>query len=90
MLPNLDAARSGDRRHALEVLRDTLAEQLDTTTASIHAQLAAQYRATLAELAEMVPAEKVTLDDALAARRASRTIGTNDPSRAGRTAQPAG
>ena len=50
---NLEAARSGDRREALEVLRDTLAAQLDSTDSAIHAQLTAQYRATLAELAEL-------------------------------------
>lgn len=54
---NRDAAASGDQRMALEVLRDTLAEQLDMTEASIHAQLAAQYRATLAELAALPAAE---------------------------------
>lgn len=50
---NYTAAQSGDRRQALEVLRDTLAEQLDMTDKQIHAQLAAQYRATLAELDEL-------------------------------------
>jgi hypothetical protein len=57
---NRDAARSGDLRKALEALRDTLAEMLDTTEAQIHAQLAAQYRATLADLAALpsaAPAE---------------------------------
>jgi len=63
---NAEAAKSGDRKLALQVLRDTLAEQLDTTSASIHAQLAAQYRATLAELAELdaalSPGEESELD----------------------------
>ena len=54
---NREAASSGDQRKALEVLRDTLAEQLDVTESAIHAQLAAQYRATLAELAALAPAE---------------------------------
>jgi hypothetical protein len=54
---NREAAASGDQRLALEVLRDTLAEQLDVTEASIHAQLAAQYRATIAEIAALAPAE---------------------------------
>lgn len=52
-MSNLDAARSGDRRRALEELRDTLAALLDTTDKQVHAQVAAQYRATLAELAEL-------------------------------------
>lgn len=49
---NREAARKSHRA-ALEALRDTLAEKLDTTEAQIHAQLAAQYRATLSELAGM-------------------------------------
>lgn len=74
-MSNLDAARSGDRRKALEVLRDTLAAQLDSTEAQIHAQLAAQYRATLAELAELAtPQEGSAVDDA--ARRVLRLAGS--------------
>ena len=53
MARNLEAAKTGDRKQALEVLRDTLADQIDTTEANVHAQLSAQYRATLAELAEI-------------------------------------
>jgi hypothetical protein len=53
MAKNLTAAQTGDRKQALEVLRDTLAAQIDTTEANVHAQLSAQYRATLAELAEI-------------------------------------
>lgn len=52
-MTNTEAARTGDRRTALEQLRDTLAEKLDTTESQVHAQLAAQYRATLAELDEL-------------------------------------
>ncbi len=50
---NAAAAASGDLRAALETLRDTLAELLDSTEANVHAQLAAQYRATLADLAAL-------------------------------------
>lgn len=53
---NREAARQSHRK-ALEALRDTLAEKLDTTEAQIHAQLAAQYRATLSELAAMAEEE---------------------------------
>jgi hypothetical protein len=53
MAKNLTAAKTGDRKEALEVLRDTLAEQIDTTEANVHAQLSAQYRAVLVELAEI-------------------------------------
>lgn len=50
MAKNLTAAQSGDRKQALEVLRDTLAAEIDTT---VHAPVAKEYRATLAELAEI-------------------------------------
>jgi len=50
---NLDAARTESRREALVALRDTLASLLDSTEAQVHAQLAAQYRGTLAEIAEI-------------------------------------
>jgi predicted kinase len=55
---NLAAARSGDRLAALEKLRDTLAEQLDETDKAIHAQLAAQYRATLEAIAALEPPQE--------------------------------
>lgn len=66
---NLEAAKSGDRRRALEQLRDTLAGLLDTTEAQVHAQIAAQYRATLAELAAQTPPEKRGTVDELKERR---------------------
>ena len=52
-MDNLTAAQSGDVRTALEVLRDTLAERIDTTDKDVHAQLAAQYRATLEAIAAL-------------------------------------
>lgn len=65
MSDNLTAAQSGDRRQALEVLRDTLARELDKTGTATHAQLAAQYRATLAELEALSePEEGSAADDA--------------------------
>ena len=70
-MSNLDAARSGDQRKALEVLRDTLAAHLDTTAKQIHAQLAAQYRATLADLAAL-EAEAEAGEDEVGARRAAK------------------
>ena len=67
---NREAAKAG-RRVALEVLRDTLAEMLDTTESQVHAQLAAQYRATLLELESLTTGEGVSpADDA--ARRIER------------------
>lgn len=68
---NREAAATGDRRKALEVLRDTLAEMLDTTEAQIHAQLAAQYRATLAELDALPVAEGKSASERLAERIAA-------------------
>ena len=76
MASNLAAARSGDLRAALEALRDTLAAQLDTTEAQIHAQLAAQYRATLTELAALPEPERKSasarLQDRVAATLAAQ------------------
>lgn len=71
---NREAASSGSHRQALEVLRDTLAEQLDTTEAQIHAQLAAQYRAVLAELAALPAAEGKSARERLAERAAAADI----------------
>lgn len=76
-MTNLDAAKSDDRLRALKQLRDTLAEQLDVTANSVHAQLAAQYRECLREIAEIegaVPAKESPLDD-IARRRAKRAAG---------------
>lgn len=71
MASNLEAARSGDQRQALEVLRDTLAAQLDTTESAIHAQLAAQYRATLDALAQLAEPEGKSASDRLRERIAA-------------------
>lgn len=71
---NLEAAKSGDRRVALEVLRDTLASQLDTTEAQIHAQLAAQYRATLAELEAMPEPRKKSASELMQERVAAALV----------------
>lgn len=71
---NREAAASGSHRQALEVLRDTLAAQLDTTEASIHAQLAAQYRATLAEIAALPAQEEKSARERLAERIAAANV----------------
>jgi hypothetical protein len=71
MSSNLEAATSGDHRKALEVLRDTLAAQLDTTESNTHAQLAAQYRATLDALAALPVVEERSASERLAARIAA-------------------
>lgn len=75
---NLSAAQTGDRRDALVALRDTLASMLDTTEAQIHAQLAAQYRATLADIAEIdaaTGAKPKGVRDELKSKRDARTGG---------------
>ena len=71
---NREAAASGDHRKALETLRDTLATMLDTTEAQIHAQLAAQYRAVLAELAAMPKPEEKSARERLAERVAAANV----------------
>lgn len=71
MSSNREAASSGDQRRALEVLRDTLAEQLDVTESAIHAQLAAQYRATLADLAALPALKERPASERLAERIAA-------------------
>lgn len=73
MSTNLEAARSGDQRQALEQLRDTLARALDECDPNMYAQTAGQYRATLDALAKLPSAEKVAKRDELAKRRAERS-----------------
>lgn len=55
-MKNLQAAQSGDQLKALEVARDTLAEAIDVAheaNAGTVAQLVAQYRNTLADIAAL-------------------------------------
>ena len=72
---NLAAAQSGDRRAALVTLRDTLARSMDECDANMHAQLAGQYRATLAELAALPAAEESGLRLLQGARAQRRKTG---------------
>jgi hypothetical protein len=89
-MQNLTAAKSDDRRKALVAVRDTLATAIDGAVDhgdGTVAQLVAQYRATLTEIAEIdagQPAKKVTVVDELAGRRQSRTSGAADPVRPAR------
>ena len=69
MNTNLEAARSGDRRRALEALRDVLAGLLDDGPPGIAPQVAAQYRATLADLADIEPPRSKSAVDELKERR---------------------
>lgn len=75
MTTNREAVDAGNHREALVTLLRTLADQLDTTEAQIHAQLAAQYRAAWAELVAIdagAPPQEVSPLDEIAARRAAR------------------
>jgi hypothetical protein len=64
MTANRKAASSGDHLAALEALRDTLAMALDGDNPNVYAQTAAQYRATLNEIAEIIKAQAVEDEDA--------------------------
>lgn len=66
------AAASGDQRQALEALRDRLARDLDVAPPQVSAQLAAQLRATLSELAALPAQETKSVVDVIAARREAR------------------
>ncbi len=63
---------SGDHRRALEALRDRLAADLDVAPPTVSAQLAAQLRATLAELAGLPVVISGSVVDDLIARRKAR------------------
>jgi hypothetical protein len=79
----LDAAQSGDEIEALEATRDKLAELLDDAVGGTAAGLANQLQAVLRRLSELRPSGKVTIDDALAQRRAARAGGAEPSASAG-------
>lgn len=88
---NLDAARSGDRVRALEELRDSLASAVDGAPMTVVAQLSAQYRACLAELAELASVvEVVAKHDELKARRAARRAAAEAPAVPGKARRKRG
>jgi hypothetical protein len=57
----------------LVVLRRTLFAHLEIAEPSVSAQIAGRLQAVVARLAELSKDQEVTLDDALAERRARRT-----------------
>lgn len=63
------AAKSGDRRKALEALRDELARALEDADVAVKAQLAGQLRATLKDLDEL---PSVSVDSSLEKARKKR------------------
>lgn len=89
-MSNLKAAQSNDRREALVEARDTLARAIDGAVSrgdGTVAQLVAQYRATLAEIAELDaanPTQTVTVVDELAGRRKNRDAASADSVRPAR------
>lgn len=68
----VSAVRSGDRRVALEALRDVLALSVTSVEAALRAPLARQLRGVLEELASLPVAEESSVVNDLAARRAVR------------------
>jgi hypothetical protein len=66
------AAQSGDRRAALEALRDELARALADASVGVKAQIASQLRATLKDIADLPVAGKVTPADEFRRRREAR------------------
>lgn len=72
MASNLDAARSGDHRRALEQLRDSLAVALDQAEPQVAAQIAGQYRNVLADLAALDKGKATGVQDELKERRRQR------------------
>jgi hypothetical protein len=83
-MSNLSAAQANDHRAALVALRDDLAAALDAAEPNVKAQLAAQYRAVLNELAALPDETKVSIRDDLAGRRADRQSAAKAPKSAGR------
>ncbi|WP_189243164.1 hypothetical protein [Planobispora rosea] len=65
------AVQSGDRRAALEAIRDRLAAELVEADGRDAASIAKELRTTLSELDALPGGEESKLDD-LAARRAAR------------------
>jgi hypothetical protein len=81
-MPELkDALKSDDHRAALEELRDLLADSLRSADDNVRAQIAAQYRNTIAELAALPNREKSEADE-LVERRKARRAGTDAKQRA--------
>ena len=81
-MSNLEAAQSGDVVEALRELRDTLASDMDEAPVAVRAQIASQYRATLAELAARTPPEEKrgTVDELKERRERAGRRATSDAS----------
>lgn len=84
--PVASAAGAG-RLEGLEAIRDKLAADLDHASPQVAAQLAAQLRATLAEIAEISRDAEGSWSDELAERRVARGAGADKPATAKRIAK---
>ena len=85
----IDAARSGDRRQALEAMRDKLAAEMDLAESSVVAQISGQLVRVLAELDGMPAGKATTLDD-LDKRRQDRLAAAKAPASPKRQAKQRG
>ena len=70
------AAKSGDRRRALEALRDRLAASADLADVAVLAQVSGQLTRVLAELDALPVAVEVSKSDDLRQRREARRRAT--------------
>lgn len=68
----VDAASSGDRRAALEAIRDRLARELQEASGPAVGMLSKELRATIAELESLPGGREASAVDDLTARRAAR------------------
>lgn len=77
-----DPIKSGDRRLALEAMRDRLADSFADASPMVIAQVAGRLQAVLKELAELPVTKAVSKSDELASRRKARraTAGLSAPS----------
>lgn len=66
------AIKSGDRRRALEALRDTLADHLELAQPNVVAQIAGRLQAVLSELASLPPVEGLSRIDEVRQAREKR------------------
>ena len=85
----LSAAQSGDELATLKAMRDVLAEAMDADNPAVVAQVSGRLESVLKRIAELDKGGKVTIDDALAKRRADRERATNAASGSRRAGQPA-
>lgn len=85
----LAAAQTDDQLATLIAMRDRLAEAMDDENNAVVAQVAGRLEAVLKRIAELDDGGKVTIEDALAKRRADRERAANAAPGARRAGQPA-